>query len=385
MGRQNNAEMADRYDIAIVGLGAMGSAAAFHCARRGWKVLGLDQFRPPHQEGSSHGQTRIIREAYFEHPLYVPLIQRAYVLWEELEELTGEKLFQQTGGLMIGQPEGALVAGALLSARTHGLRHEVLSTEELRARYPALRPAPGTVAVWEPRAGILFPEKCIAAHLRMAEENGARIHCGEAVAHWEETSKGVRIRTERGEYEAKQLAFCAGSWLSTLVSALPVALTLERQILFWFRAEAPEQFKPEALPIFIWEYAPEQAFYGFPDVGNGVKVAQHHAGEAAGPGKARRAVTNEEFAQMQSLLRPFLPELREPLHAETCIYTNTPNNHFLLDFHPAHERVLLASPCSGHGFKFSSVIGEVIAKVMGGGESGFDLSLFTLAAHTGGG
>ncbi|MDB6031512.1 MAG: dependent oxidoreductase [Verrucomicrobiales bacterium] len=368
------------YDVAIIGLGAMGSAAAYHCARRGWKVLGLDQFTPPHSHGSSHGQTRIIREAYFEHPIYVPLVQRAYELWNELESLTGAKLFQKTGGLMIGAPEGTIVSGALLSARTHGLEHQILSTEELRQRFPALSPTPGTVAVWEPRAGILFPEQCVAAHLQLAREHGADLVCKEAVLQWEPHSDSIRIVTARTEYNARKVLFCAGSWLSSLVPNLSVPLTLERQILYWFRTGQPELFEPRTLPVFIWEHSPEKFFYGFPDLGNGVKVAQHGGGIPTTHDTLQREVAQEEIRLMQSLLKPFLPGLTDPVHAETCIYTNTPNSHFLLDFHPGSNRILLASPCSGHGFKFSSALGEAMADLLDRGQSKLDLSLFRLAA-----
>jgi sarcosine oxidase len=372
--------MPDVYDVAIVGLGAMGSAAAYHCARRGWKVLGLDQFTPPHSHGSSHGQTRIIREAYFEHPSYVPLVQRAYELWNELEGLTGETLFQKTGGLMIGAPGGTLVTGALLSARTHGLEHQILSTEELRQRFPALNPAPGTIGVWEPRAGILFPEKCVSAHLRLASEHGAHLGRNEPVLGWESRADFIQIVTAKANYKARKVLFCAGSWLSSLVPELTVRLTLERQILYWFRTAQPEIFQPRMLPVFIWEHVPDKFFYGFPDLGNGVKVARHGGGAPTTHQTLEREVSPEEIRSMQSLLRPFLPGLANGVHAETCIYTNTPNSHFLLDFHPNSSRVLLASPCSGHGFKFSSALGEAMADLLEQGQSKLDLSLFKLAA-----
>jgi sarcosine oxidase len=374
--------MASVFDVAVVGLGAMGSAVAFQCARRGRSVLGLDQFTPPHSYGSSHGQTRIIREAYFEHPGYVPLIQRAYELWNEMERLTGQHLFQKTGGLMIGAPEGTLVAGALLSARTHGLEHETLSREELRKRFPALKPPPGTVGVWEPRAGILFPEKCVAAHLRLAAEHGASLRYEEPVLRWDAKSDSIRIRTEKSEYQARRVVFCAGSWLSSLVPKLSVPLELERQILYWFRTARPAFFAPTALPVFIWEHARDSFFYGFPDLGTGVKLARHGGGERTTHQTLQRAVSEEEVHSMQNLVRPFLRGLRESLQAETCLYTNTPTRHFLLDFHPDSDRVLLASPCSGHGFKFSSALGEVMADMLDRVPSRFDLSLFKLAAFS---
>jgi sarcosine oxidase len=374
--------MPNVFDVAIVGLGAMGSAAAFHCARRGWNVLGLDRFSPPHSYGSSHGQSRIIREAYFEHPAYVPLVQRAYDLWQELEGITGETLFQKTGGLMLGEPNGTLVSGALLSARTHGLAHQVLSTSELRERFPALNAPPGTVGVWEPRAGILFPEKCVAAHLRAAVGRGADLHYNEPVVHWSAKGDSVLIRTDKSEYRARKILFSAGSWVASLVPNLGTMLKLERQILYWFATDQPAFYEPRALPVFIWEHARDQFFYGFPDLGNGVKVARHGGGEHITHDTLQRNVSEHEIQSMHALVQPFLPGLTKSLHAETCIYTNTPNCHFLLDFHPDSRRVLLASPCSGHGFKFSSSLGEVMADLLEKAEARFDLSLFKLAASS---
>jgi sarcosine oxidase len=374
--------MPEQFDILIAGLGAMGSAAAFHCARRGWKVLGLDRFSPPHSIGSSHGQTRIIREAYFEHPAYVPPVQQAYRLWAELEKLTGEQLFQQTGGLMIGPESGALFLGALRSAQEHHLAHEILSAKQIHERHPGIHPPPDALGVYEPRAGILFPEKCIAAHLRMAKEHGAFLHAEERVLGWEPFSEGIRVTTTLQEYEARQMVLSAGSWMPELAGNIGVPLSVERQVLFWFKNRQPEYFVPGRFPVFLLEHAPEAFFYGFPDLGNGVKIAQHHQGEPATPETVRREVSAIELQYVKELVVPFLPELTDPIESTVCMYTNTPSSHFLLDFHPASSSVLVASPCSGHGFKFSSVIGEIIANLMDEGETRFDLSLFGLAAHT---
>src|SRR6266850_1119389 len=193
------------YDVIVLGLGAMGSAAACHLARRGARVLGLDRFAPPHPNGSSSGRSRIIREAYFEHPAYVPMVQRAYELWQALERDSGRRLLLPTGGLMIGPPDGLLVSGALLSATTHGLPHEILDAAALRRRAPALHPEPGTVAVAEPRAGVLFPEECVAAHLEQATRAGATLGLDEAVEAWSATADGVEVRTSRGRHRAGKL------------------------------------------------------------------------------------------------------------------------------------------------------------------------------------
>lgn len=366
------------FDVIIAGLGAMGSAAAFHLARRGVRVLGLDRFTPPHAFGSSHGQTRIIREAYFEHPTYVPLVQRAYELWDALARAEGTPLFRQTGGLMIGPAADVLVRGALRSAETHRLKYELLNAREVRQRFPALRPAAEWVAVHEPRAGILFPEKCVAAHLRQARAAGATLKFGEPVARWEPAARGVRVFTATGEYEAGRLIVSAGGWVQTLLPDLPLPFTVERQVLFWFGAlRHPAAFAPERLPIHLWEHEPGRFFYGFPDLGDGVKVAAHHEGEMASPDAINREVKPCEVAAMRALVRRFLPDADGPLRSTTvCLYTNTPDGHFLVDWHPRHPQVLVVSACAGHGFKFASVVGEVVADLVQQCAPKFDLGLF---------
>jgi sarcosine oxidase len=370
--------MSGSYDVVVIGLGAMGSAAAFHLARQGRKVLGLDRFTPPHAFGSSHGQTRIIREAYFEHPLYVPLVQRAYRLWADLEHAADRDLLRITGGLMIGRPDGVLVSGARRSAEQCGLRHAVLTGAEVRARFPALRPADDMVAVWEPRAGILFPEACVRAHLALAQAHGATLRFDEPLANWRSDGDGVRVVTNKGEYRAGQLLLAAGGWIRSLVPELNLPFTVERQVVYWFAPRAdPATFAPARCPVHLWETAPREFFYGFPDLGDGVKVAVHHAGEVADPDNVRREVNDAEVTAIRELVRRFVPNADGALRSTTvCTYTNTPDEHFWIDRHPELPRVLIASPCSGHGFKFSSVIGEALAELVISGQSRFDLSLF---------
>jgi sarcosine oxidase len=370
--------MAGTSDVIIVGLGAMGSAAAFHLARQGRRVLGLDRFTPQHSFGSSHGQTRIIREAYFEHPLYVPLVRRAYELWDELERLSGRELLRITGGLMIGRPEGVLVTGARTSAEQHRLPHELLTAAEVSARFPALRPADDMVALWEPRAGILFPETCVGAHLTLAQSHGATLHHDERVTEWQSDGDGIRVRTDRGEYLAGQMLLTAGAWIPSLVPGLNLPLSVERQVLCWFTPRSdPAIFAPARCPIHLWESAPHEFFYGFPDLGDGVKLALHHAGEIADPDSLRRGVDDGEVSAVRELMRRYLPDADGPLRSTgVCMYTNTPDEHFWIDRHSGNPRVLIASPCSGHGFKFSSVIGEVLADLLTSGRSPFDLTPF---------
>ena len=370
--------MSKSHDVIVVGLGAMGSAAALHLARQGVSVLGLDRFTPPHSFGSSHGQTRIIREAYFEHPMYVPLVQRAYELWVELELESDRDLLQVTGGLMIGRPDGVLVGGARRSAEQHRLAHEVLTATELLARFPVFRPAEDMVAVWEPRAGVLFPEACIDAHLTLAQAHGAALRYAEPLVAWRDDGAGVSVVTDKAEYRADQLLLTAGSWIGSLVPELDATFTVERQVLYWFDPVAERKlFAPKECPIHLWESAPYRFFYGFPDFGQGVKLAIHHQGDVADPEQLCREVSDNELKAMRKLVQRFLPGADGALRStEVCMYTNTQDEHFWIDRHPRHRQVLIASPCSGHGFKFSSVIGEVLAELLVAGRSRFDMSLF---------
>jgi sarcosine oxidase len=366
------------YDVIVVGLGAMGSAAAYHLALRGKRVLGLDRFRPPHDHGSSHGRTRIIREAYFEHTLYVPLVQRAYGLWAELERKSGQQLLLQTGGLMIGPPDGALVTGARRSAQDHELPHEVLSAAELRRRFPVFEPTDTLVAVWEPRAGILFPERAIQIQLELAEQAGAVLKFDDPVLSWEPEGQDVWVSTASHRYRAERLLLSAGSWISSLLPNLPLPLKVERQVQCWFEpGSRPELFQPAHCPIFIWEHAPARFLYGLPNLGEGVKAAIHHEGEITQPEFLRREAQPEDIAPLKALLARFVPDAAGVLRsAVVCMYTNTPDAHFILGYHPHCAQVLIASPCSGHGFKFSPVIGELAALLLDGQRPAFDLSLF---------
>lgn len=366
------------FDVVIAGLGAMGSAAASHLARRGLRVAAFDRFRPPHTFGSSHGQTRIIREAYFEHPAYVPLIQRAYELWLELEKSSGRQLFRQTGGLMIGAPDSTVVRGARRSAKEHRLPHAVLTAPEVRRRFPAQRLPDNFLAVLEPRAGILFPEECISAHLQSALAHGAEVHFEQPIEGWETTSGGIRVRTPDGTCEAGQLVVSAGNWTSALLPDLRLPLTVERQTLHWFDpVDAAGAFDPDRCPVYLWEHEPDHYFYGFPDLGDGIKVAAHHGGEIVHPDRVDRTVHPSEIVAMRSLVERFLPGANgRHRNSVVCCYTNTPDQHFLIDRHPLEPRVWIASPCSGHGFKFSSVIGEILADLVTQERSRFDLSLF---------
>ena len=366
------------HDVAIVGLGAMGSAAALELSRRGVDVIGFDRFAPPHTFGSSHGDTRIIREAYFEDPVYVPMVQRAFELWRELERVSGTALLEQTGGLMIGAPGSELLEGARRSAQLHGLQHSMLSADEIHARYPILTPDCDMVGVWEPRAGVLSPEACVAAQLEQARRHGATLRFDEPVSRWEADGSHVGVFTALGRYRARQLVISAGAWVGSLLPGTRLPLRIERQVLHWFEPEGDsDSFGPTRCPIHLWQFDRDRFFYGFPDKGAGVKLAFHHGGEVTTVDEVRREVAVIEVEEVRTAVRRFVPAADgRVLASVVCLYTNTPDGHFWLDRHPERSNVLVASPCSGHGFKFAPVIGEIVADLVQGRKARFDLSLF---------
>lgn len=362
------------YDVGIVGLGAMGAMTALELARRGRRVIGFDRFRPPHPFGSSHGKSRIIREAYFEHPQYVPLVQRAYELWAALERDSGRQLLLPTGGLMLGAPDGILVGGARRSALEHRLPYEELAAAEVRERFPLFEPSPGEIGLFEPRAGVLFPEAAIEATLRLAEAAGADLRYEEPVTNWS-AGEAITLRTAAGHWRMKRLVLSGGAWMPGLSRAL-LPLRVARQTLFWFAPTADAG----RLPVFIWEWAPGRMFYGFPDLGDGVKLAIHHEGEPTTPEQVRRTVYPGEANQLLEVVATRAPRLAgTPRETAVCLYTNTPDGDFILDRHPEDPRVLLASPCSGHGFKFAPAIGEALADLVDDQPPRFDLSPFRLS------
>lgn len=365
------------YDVAVAGLGAMGSMAALELARRGRRVVGFDRNHPPHSLGSSHGKSRIIREAYFEHPQYVPIVRRAYELWAGLERASGRRLLIPTGGLMIGPPDGVVVSGARRSAETHGLPFEVFTPEQARRRWPMFALRRGEVALHEPRAGVLLPEAAVEAALELAAAAGAELRFDEPVEGWE-AGAAVSLSTVRGETRAGRLILAAGAWMATGLPQLELPLSVARQPLFWFDAEG--ELGPDSMPVFIWEWEPGRCIYGFPDLGDGVKVAIHHGGRTTDPDGVARRVEKGEADELLDVLEDCAPALAGPVaDSAVCLYTNTPDGDFILDAHPADARVLIASPCSGHGFKFAPAIGEIMADLAESRSPRFDLTPFRLS------
>jgi sarcosine oxidase len=371
------------YDDIVAGLGGMGSSAAYHLAGRGKRVLGLERYTPAHDRGSSHGQSRIIRQAYFEDPAYVPLLLRAYELWERLERETGEDLMTLTGGLMIGPPESRTFTGSKATADEYGLPYEVFDAAELKRRYPMFEPTGGTIALFEEKAGIVRPEAAMKAHLDMAASLGADLRFEQEILTWEPTDSGVRVETASGVYEAERLVVTAGAWAPKLLADLGLPLEVTRQILFWLDPKGGvEPFLSDRFPVFIWEPEDGNSFYAIPahdGPGGGVKVAFFRAdGTPADPDTIDREVHDHEVDFIRSYMAKYVPALDgELLYAKTCMYTNTPDEHFVISVHPEHPQVAIAAGFSGHGFKFCGVVGEILADLVTEGETDHPIDRFS--------
>ena len=388
---------AEQVDLIVVGLGAMGSAALYQASRRGFECLGIDRFSPPHTMGSSHGDTRITRQAIGEGEMYMPLVQRSNAIWQELEMATGRTLFHQSGGLIIGGEraaafhyQGDFVAESARIASEYGIKHEILDADELRARYPLLLPRDGDRAYFEPGAGVLRPERCIATQLELAGQHGARILTGERVSAYAIDETAVTVQSERGSYRADKLIISAGAWIRDfLPAASRPGIRVNRQLIHWFEAEDRQHFHPERFPFVIWIGDSLDDFWStFPapaDGMAGVKLVTEQYHTSAEPDTVSRVVTSAEADDMyQRLTLPRLRGLRnKQLHAEVCLYTLTSDEHFVIDYHPESRRVVFASPCSGHGFKHSAAVGETLAQLAMDGGSEIDVSAFNLARLSG--
>ncbi|MGA1600056.1 MAG: N-methyl-L-tryptophan oxidase [bacterium] len=370
------------YDVIVAGLGGMGSVAAWQLARRGHSVLGLERFTAGHDQGSSHGDSRVIRLAYFEDPAYVPLLQRAFELWREIEAESGEDLMTLTGGMMIGAEDSQTVAGALRSAQEWGLPHEMLSAEEARRRYPHFQLQEGEIAFYEENAGFVRPERSSLAHLDRARTHGAELHFEESISSWRPEGDGVVVTTDRGTYRANRLVVAGGAWSPELLADLQLPLEVQRLTLFWFQPTGSlDLWQPERMPVYIWESREFEQIYGFPAIdgpSGGAKVAYFRVGPTVTrPEDVDRDVAPQEVERMRLPLASRMPQLNGSfLRAKTCLYTNSPDEHFFLGLHPEFPQVSLAAGFSGHGFKFASVIGEVLADLATEQKTAHPIALF---------
>ena len=348
----------------VVGVGGMGSAALYHLARRGKRVLGLERFDIPHDYGSSHGHTRIIRLAYFEHTDYVPLLRRAYNLWESLEREAGETLLVKTGSISSARPGADILDLSLESCVVHDLPHEVLSAGQVARRFPGYSLPPGMMTLYQPDGGFLVPERCIVAHVEAAVRHGAKVHGREAVLEWSQRDGGVLVRTERGEYMAGRVVITAGGWAGKLVERLAPIAVPERQVLIWMQPRSPALFEPSRFPVFGIDAGEEGEFYGVPVFGiPGVKLGRYQReGRRVDPDAMDREPTLADELPLRRFAERYLPEgAGATLSMKTCIFTQTPDRHFIVDRLPDAPRVVIGAGFSGHGFKFASVVGELLA------------------------
>jgi sarcosine oxidase len=369
------------YDVIVVGVGGMGSAAVFELARRGHRVLGLEQHALGHDQGSSHGHTRIIRQAYYEHPAYVPLVQRSQERWYDLEQIVGRHLLTTCGCLSIGGPDSQLLTGIRESANTHGLAVDHLAPEVLRRRFSMFRFDDEYAGILEQSAGFLYVDDCVRAHIEAARALGALIQADEPVQSWEAAGGGVTIETSKGRYTAAKLILTAGPWAARLLAGWGRSLTVMRQVAFWFGTSQPQTFRRDRFPLYICDTV-EGLFYGFPMLNaNGPKVAQHYgAPELQSPAEVERNVAEGDEVRIRAFLRQHLPSIDGPRRqASVCLYTLTPDRHFVIDAHPEHPQVLVAAGFSGHGFKFAPVVGEVLADLVETGSTPWPIDLFRFA------
>jgi sarcosine oxidase len=370
-----------RFDVIVLGVGGMGSASAYHLARRGKRVLGLERYDVPNSMGSSHGVTRIIRLAYHEHPAYVPLLRRAYELWRELERGFGEQLLYITGSIDAGRAGSDCFEGSRRSCELHDLPHEVLDGPSINRRFPGYSLPADLMAVLQPEGGFLLSERCIVAHVVAAQAYGAQIRAREQALGWEPHGSGVRLQTDRGEYEADRLVISAGAWAATLVPRLGPLAIPERQVLAWLQPSEPDLFAPERFPVFILQLE-DRRYYGLPVFQvPGFKLGlYHHLRQSGEADSIDRECHPEDEAPLRAFAAKYFPGAAGPTMAlKVCMFTNSPDEHFIIDLHPEHPQVVIAAGFSGHGYKFCSLVGEILADLAETGSTRHDISLFRLA------
>jgi monomeric sarcosine oxidase len=371
----------ERYDAIVLGIGGVGSAALYHLAKRGIRAIGIDRFSPPHDRGSSHGQSRVIRQAYFEHSDYVPLLREAYRLWHELETLSETKLFHQIGLVEVGPSDGVVVPGVLRAADEHRLQVESLTAEQVERRWPGLSVAKQFACVFEPAAGYLRVEDCVKAHIDVACAAGAEIMVDTEVQSWTADGREVRLRTTSGqEIVGDRLVVTAGAWASQLLADLNVALQVRRKSLFWFAADDPRYDAATGMPVFLFE-EPEGVFYGFPQIDErGVKFAEHTGGRTVDdPIVVDLSIDPDEQRRLIDALRRHLPGVSSRVTDHVvCLYTMSPDEHFIVDRHPAYANVVVAAGLSGHGFKFTPVLGRALADLALDGGTNLPINFLSL-------
>ena len=370
------------FDVAVAGLGGMGSAVAAHCAARGASVIGFDQFTPAHDRGASHGKSRMIRKAYFEDAAYVPLVLRAYELWRKLERDAGEDLLRLTGVLSIGPADSDIISGTLRAADRHDLLVKAWSKEKVQTRYPTLRLQPDEIALFEADGGVLDPERSVHAHLKMAQAAGAELRFETSMASWEITDKGVEIRLNDGTtITARRLVLCLGPWFQQTLASLGIPLRVQRNVQAWF-SPATNAYDSGRFPAFLVDRAGLPApLYGFPDFGDGVKAAFHGLGEFTAASEMDREIDMvRDVEPIVRAMEQWMPgSTRTFREAKPCLYSLTPDAHFVIDRYPGQSNVILCGGFSGHGFKFAPVVGEIGADLALDGGSRHQIEFLSLS------
>ena len=372
--------MSQEFDCIVIGVGGMGSSTLYNLAKRGRRVLGLEQFDIPHAEGSSHGVNRIIRLAYYEHPSYVPLLRRAYELWSEIESVTGEQLLYKTGSIDTAPSGHEVFEGSLESCLLHDIPHRVLNHAQINEQFPGYQLPPGHMGLLQEDGGFVLSERSIVAYANAAMSAGAEIHAREVVTGWESDQGGVRVFTDRSEYTAERLVITAGAWTSGMIPILDELAVPERQVLAWLQPLDGSLYTPEVFPVFN-AYFDEGRYYGFPVFGiPGFKVGRyHHLEEVIDPDSKIKTVTGEDEAVLRSAVERYFPKANgTTMTLKTCMFTNTPDEHFIVDLLPGNTQVAVAAGFSGHGFKFASVIGEILADLAITGETEHNIDLLKI-------
>lgn len=373
--------MNKHYDIVVLGVGAMGSATLYSLAKRGYHVCGIEQFGIAHDKGSAHGETRLIRKAYFEHPNYVSLLNNAYDEWEELNERTGLKLFEQNGLLIAGKSDSIVINGVKTCYSQHDLPHEILDVAEAQKRWPDINLPEATEVYYDPIAGYLHVEKCVSEFCRLAVDEGATLFNDEKVIEWEADSNSpVMVTTDNRTLSADRLIITCGAWASEVLQSLDLNLEIWRKLLFWHDAPDLDPFRPGQFPSFFVE-TDEYGFYGFPALSSaGVKIAEHYGKELVShPEKINRRVNAGEESAVSDFVSQTFPKLRaNPNKSVVCMYTISPDENFIIDRHPENENVVFGAGFSGHGFKFAPVVGNILADLAIDGSTDYPIDFLRL-------
>ncbi|WP_298858821.1 N-methyl-L-tryptophan oxidase [uncultured Gimesia sp.] len=372
-------------DYLVLGLGGMGSSALYHLSKRGLNVLGMEQFGVAHDRGSSHGDTRIIRKAYFEHPNYIPLLQRAYELWRELEQESGKSLFNPCGLMVAGPPDGEVIQGVHQASRLYDVSVENISTMDVTDRFPGFQIPPGFEVTYEPEAGFLFVEECVRTQIKCALSQGAEVNLNEKINSVVIHDQSIEVRTDTQHYSASGMIVTAGAWSSSCLQELNLPLEVVRKLLFWNRVKQPVYNLDSGNGGFFFDM-PYGEFYGFPSLdGKTIKLAEHTGGETVvDPGKLNRELMADDATLVSRFINEVMSELEPiPKRHATCMYTRTPDGHFIVDRHSRNPAVVYGAGFSGHGFKFASVIGEILADLATQGTTGHPIDFLSASRFAG--